>query len=979
MKNKSIGKKLIICIFFAFILFFTHIMALEATDCGDVDNNSFINVIDALLIARYYAGLDPDNFDPLFANVDGSDFIDIIDALLVAQYSVNLITEFPGACETPLPTETPDPTTPPPTPDPVNPLNLGDLLDIIPLSASEEDQLISNGFLVLDSVRKNTLTESYKLLSSQDKVSTFITTDTLLHIFHITYAHMLEVVEKEYLIQEFTDILTWFETDVSIEYGGIVDKPFLKEACRRLWIFAAVARALINGVTSINGSADITSDVNDYLDKIYACSAVEPFPGEDYTHYKPRSHYVNSEQLKQYFRAMTWCERQKYDIDDDYDIAAAAIMAWLILNDITLKNAYESLYTILSKLKNTVITVTPPGVNQAMQDAFESTYQTNGYALLEEAENLIKLKEQFHLVSYGEDSFIQFFGEHKALDLLVFKQTTHPLVENRYIPAGLDVASALFNSQAAYDEFWLEKEEFPLLMQQLDALKTVFNEKQESDWTNSTSNFWLYTLRTLSFEPPGMVPSFMKTGIWEREKLNSQLASWTELHSDSVYVPSTPTPSPIPTPSSTPAPGAGYVWLMPGTITVDTNSEFVTDVYVNTGIQKIAAYGFDITYDEDYIDVNTAIGEYGVEEGADGFVSAVNVTIPDTIKVTGFDVNGRGPGTELHLLIINWKAGTKPGIIPVEITIETLVDENTYTIGTPTGIGNTVIISGGIFGDVNGDGAVDIVDALLTAQYYVGLDPIHFNPGMGDVDCDGIISIVDALLMAQYYVGLITQFPCEPGTPTPMSTPVVTSPPGTATPTPVAMTSTPTAPPTPTPSPPACFVEPYPVFYERLKGMCNQVINTLNTAGISIIHTSKLQKIHDWSDTFGSYAQTQLSGISLTSEENAYIHNFHKDLSLFFSDSSSFIPEPYSQAQVVSAIYTYEEQVLHEAIGYIHPVIVIYPLPGQTDGMAAVGYVLSYYEFEKEDSVRLTDEEWVQILSSDPPERPLWAKIFLNY
>jgi glucuronoarabinoxylan endo-1,4-beta-xylanase len=64
----------------------------------------------------------------------------------------------------------------------------------------------------------------------------------------------------------------------------------------------------------------------------------------------------------------------------------------------------------------------------------------------------------------------------------------------------------------------------------------------------------------------------------------------------------------------------------------------------------------------------------------------------------------------------------------------------------------------GNLGDVNGDGNVDIVDALLIAQYYVDIDPSPFLPENGDVDCDGDIDIIDALLVAQYYVGLINEF-----------------------------------------------------------------------------------------------------------------------------------------------------------------------------------------------------------------------------
>ncbi len=61
-------------------------------------------------------------------------------------------------------------------------------------------------------------------------------------------------------------------------------------------------------------------------------------------------------------------------------------------------------------------------------------------------------------------------------------------------------------------------------------------------------------------------------------------------------------------------------------------------------------------------------------------------------------------------------------------------------------------------GDVNSSGAVDIVDALLVAQYYVGLNPSGFAATRADVNASGTIDIVDALKIAQYYVGLIPGF-----------------------------------------------------------------------------------------------------------------------------------------------------------------------------------------------------------------------------
>ena len=63
-------------------------------------------------------------------------------------------------------------------------------------------------------------------------------------------------------------------------------------------------------------------------------------------------------------------------------------------------------------------------------------------------------------------------------------------------------------------------------------------------------------------------------------------------------------------------------------------------------------------------------------------------------------------------------------------------------------------------GDPNEADSIDIIDALLTAQYYVGLNPSNFNGANADTNCDGGVDIVDALLIAQYYVGLISGF-CE--------------------------------------------------------------------------------------------------------------------------------------------------------------------------------------------------------------------------
>jgi hypothetical protein len=99
-------------------------------------------------------------------------------------------------------------------------------------------------------------------------------------------------------------------------------------------------------------------------------------------------------------------------------------------------------------------------------------------------------------------------------------------------------------------------------------------------------------------------------------------------------------------------------------------------------------------------------------------------------------------------------AGESPsgGSAPTDTPTSTPVDTP-----TPTPAGTPEPTQASSPGDVNNSGSIDIVDALLVAQYYVGLNPSNFDVGKADANCNGTIDIVDALLIAQYYVGLVSE------------------------------------------------------------------------------------------------------------------------------------------------------------------------------------------------------------------------------
>ena len=63
-------------------------------------------------------------------------------------------------------------------------------------------------------------------------------------------------------------------------------------------------------------------------------------------------------------------------------------------------------------------------------------------------------------------------------------------------------------------------------------------------------------------------------------------------------------------------------------------------------------------------------------------------------------------------------------------------------------------------GDVDGSGAVNIIDALQVARYDAGIIPNPFYTEAADVDCNSEINIIDALQISRYDAQLIGLFSC---------------------------------------------------------------------------------------------------------------------------------------------------------------------------------------------------------------------------
>jgi len=91
---------------------------------------------------------------------------------------------------------------------------------------------------------------------------------------------------------------------------------------------------------------------------------------------------------------------------------------------------------------------------------------------------------------------------------------------------------------------------------------------------------------------------------------------------------------------------------------------------------------------------------------------------------------------------------------------QAICDMGVYELIPPPANPNPIILPPS--GDATGDGEINILDALVVARYYVGID-VGFEMDLytADVDLDNQITILDALVIARYYVGIIPSLPLD--------------------------------------------------------------------------------------------------------------------------------------------------------------------------------------------------------------------------
>ncbi|MBN1654435.1 MAG: DUF3160 domain-containing protein [Deltaproteobacteria bacterium] len=230
---------------------------------------------------------------------------------------------------------------------------------IDPIQGQTAEKLSQNGFVIVptgpgQSFRRfadayEKLSSSYDM-SSEDRIPVFVTSDSVLHLYHLFFDQILKYLEASEFRDELSTLLSELLRSSFAQYQGF-DEP-LKEAARRNLAFLSIALklldpdasvpndipeikqelALIDDHKALKPSPLMNYDCPEGCDPCgispadVACQARGACTCEDYTQYIPRGHYTLSEELERYFKAMMWLGRIGFRMRSDMETIQSVLI-----------------------------------------------------------------------------------------------------------------------------------------------------------------------------------------------------------------------------------------------------------------------------------------------------------------------------------------------------------------------------------------------------------------------------------------------------------------------------------------------------------------------------------------------------------------------------------------------------------------------------------------------------------------------------
>lgn len=421
------------------------------------------------------------------------------------------------------------------------------------LTASQIAMLEKNLFVVVPGGEEQL---SYVYENNQyEQIPSFITTDSVLHLYHMFFDSTLSSIEENNLYGVCDNLSSNMFDKVSA-LSSEANDPDVKAALNTAAAYFAISKNLISGTTP-SGSFD-GNLVRQELDLIEQHSGFtqSPLTGAEifYDNFLPRGHYTKSDTLTRYFKAMIWYGTMFYPLDGKNENTLRALVttyALMTLDKDKGADLWESIYLPTTFFVGAADDITPYDVWNAMHDVYGeyiSLDSLNDPDALSRFSEKIKEYDKARIINEnsedGQSAYtgmgFRFMGQRYIPDSEILQRLSKPIL--RPVPSGLDVAAVLGASNAeSYIDKYLSPtkasdfgtgwSDYPMEFQKV---KADFQALSEDTWRSNMYYGWLWTLSSEFNKPERGMPAFMQSAAWYDKQLATGLGSWAQLRHDTL-------------------------------------------------------------------------------------------------------------------------------------------------------------------------------------------------------------------------------------------------------------------------------------------------------------------------------------------------------------------------------------------------------------------------------------------------------------
>lgn len=435
--------------------------------------------------------------------------------------------------------------------------NITNLEQFGTFSDRQKELLLQNGFF-------GALTSEEQLFyiyenNDYKNLPSFITTDTVMHLYHIFYDYTLRKIEKEWLFETLGQLTEEMLEHSLMLYEQLSDAKVKKAAIKNIAYFIVPAKLL--GIKLPDGVPKNAQEMAEAeLEKINAHSGRERseiFPFQlDYSQYIVRGHYTRSDDYGRFFKAMMWYGQVPFPFEMyinnqlvrmDEQIIQAMLITTTLFSDQSLIEAWDRIYSPTAFYVGSTDDLSPAQYLELIRTVFGDRFDVNDFGLDENLEKILEESRKLPEPGIKQDlegipclRQFRFMGQRYIADSRILQELTHfdeHLPDyGRPFPKSLDLFSVL-GSDRAFDiliNHYHEDRKWDKYTDKMDQMKKEFDALPLSVWQSNLYYGWLWSLKALTERPGDGYPQFMQTDAWQDKCLNSASASWAELRHDTI-------------------------------------------------------------------------------------------------------------------------------------------------------------------------------------------------------------------------------------------------------------------------------------------------------------------------------------------------------------------------------------------------------------------------------------------------------------